>query len=63
VANTADPELLADFLSGGQSKVRERQSKACVKTKDILWLEVTVIDIQRMAVIDRIKELEENMFD
>jgi hypothetical protein len=63
VVHAAGPELLADFLSGSQSKIRDRKPQAPVEAKHVLRLEVTVIDSQRMAVIDRIEELEKNVFD
>jgi hypothetical protein len=63
VIHAAGPELLADFLSGGQPKIRDGYSKPCVEAKHILRLEVTVVDTQRMAVIDRVEELEESMLD
>jgi hypothetical protein len=63
VIHAAGPELLADFLSGSQAKIRDRKPKARIKAKYILRLEVTVIDAQGMAVIDRIKELEESVLD
>jgi hypothetical protein len=63
VVHAAGPELLADFLSGSQPKIRDRKPQAPVKAKHVLRLEITVVDAQRMAVIDRIEELEENVFD
>ena len=61
--HAAGPELLADCLSSGQPKIRDRKPKSRVKAKHILRLEVTVIDTQRMAVIDRVEELEESVLD
>jgi hypothetical protein len=46
VIHAAGPELLADFLSGSQAKIRNRKPKPCVKAKHILGLEVTMIDTQ-----------------
>ena len=63
MVHAAGPELLADFLSGGQPKIRDRKPQAPVKAEDILRLEITVIDAQGMTVIDRIEELEEYVFD
>jgi hypothetical protein len=63
VVHAAGPELLADFLSGGQSKIRDRKPQAPVKAEHVLRLEITVVDAQGMAVIDRIEQLEENVFD
>jgi hypothetical protein len=63
VVHAAGPELLTDFLGRSQAKIRYRKPKPCVKAKHILRLEVTMIDTQRMAVIDRIKELEESVLD
>jgi 23S rRNA U2552 (ribose-2'-O)-methylase RlmE/FtsJ len=63
VIHAAGPELLADCLSSGQPKIRDRKPKSRVKAKHILRLEVAVIDAQRMAVIDGVEQLEENMLD
>jgi hypothetical protein len=63
VVHAAGPELLANFLSGSQPKIRDRKPQAPVETKHVLRLEVTVIDAQRMAVIHRFEELEKNVFD
>jgi hypothetical protein len=46
VIHAAGPELLADFLSGSQTKIRNCKSKPRVKAKHILRLEVTMIDAQ-----------------
>jgi hypothetical protein len=63
VIHAAGPKLLADLLSGSQSKIRDRKPQAPVEAKYVLRLEITVIDAQRMAVVDRIEELEKNVFD
>jgi 23S rRNA U2552 (ribose-2'-O)-methylase RlmE/FtsJ len=63
VVHAAGPELLADFLCSGQSKIRDRKPQASIEAKHILRLEVTMIDAQRMAKIDRVEELEENVLD
>jgi hypothetical protein len=63
VVHAAGPELLANFLSGGQPKIRDRKPQAPVKAEHVLRLKITVVDAQRMAVIDRIEELDENVFD
>ena len=63
MVHAAGPELLTDFLSGSQPKIRDRKPQASVKAEHVLRLEITVVDAQRMAVIDRIEELEENVLD
>ena len=63
MVHAAGPELLADFLSGSQSKIRYREPHAPVKAENVLRLKITVVDAQRVAVIDRIEELEENVSD
>ena len=63
VINAAGAKLCADFFSRGQSKVGNRDSEAIVKAEVILWLEVTVIYAQRMAIIDSIEDLEKDAFD
>ena len=63
MVHAAGPELFAHFFSGGQSKIRDRKPQASIKAKDVLRLEITMIDAQGMAELDRLEELEKYVFD
>lgn len=59
VVYTTGAELCADSVSRSETEIRDRQTKTSVEAQDVLRLQVTVIDIQRMAVLDCVKQLQE----
>ena len=63
VVHATSAELCAHFIGGSQTKVSDSQTKTVVKTEDVLRLQVAVIDIERMAIVNCIKQLEENFPD
>ena len=63
MVHAAGPELLTHFVSGGQSKIGDSKSHAPVEAKNVLRLEVTMIDTHRMTILDRIEELKEYVLD
>lgn len=63
MVNAARPKLVADAVSCGEPKVGYGKSKAAVEAEDVLWLQISVKDAQRMTIFDRIEKLEENVFD
>lgn len=48
------------MISSGQSKISELASHALVGDQDILWLQVPVVDSNRVAVFNSIQDLEES---
>jgi hypothetical protein len=46
-----------------KSVIAIRKPQSLVEAEHVLRLEITVVDAQRLAVIDCIEELEENVFD
>ena len=44
MVHAAGPELFAHFFSGGQSKIRDRKPQTSTEAKDVLRLEITMID-------------------
>lgn len=53
---------MADGLSSSQCNVPDRSLPAFVKAKHDIRLEVTMVDTQTMAELDRVEQLEENVF-
>lgn len=57
------PEFFARLLGGGEAKVGDSNSVATVETKDILGLQVAVINAQGMTVIHCVNKLEEDVLE
>ena len=55
---TAGTELGADSVGCRETEVRNRQTKPPVEAEDVLWLEVAMINMQRVAVLDCVKQLQ-----
>lgn len=47
-------ELGASFVRGGEAKIRDCNAIAFIEAKDILWLQVPVVNAQRMDIFYRI---------
>jgi hypothetical protein len=45
------------------TKIRDRKPQASTEARDILRLEITVMDAQGMAELDRLEELKKYMLD
>lgn len=59
--NTACPILRAHFVRRGKTKVCDGNSLAIFKAEDVLRLEISMKDSKRMAVLDAIQQLHEDM--
>jgi hypothetical protein len=60
---TSRPEFLAKPISCSKAKISNGNPHATVKAQHVLWLEVTVVDAKRMAVLHSVKELQKDVFD
>jgi hypothetical protein len=61
--HAASPEPFAHFFSGGQSKICDRELQTTTKAKDVLWLDIKMIDAQGMAELDCLEELTKYVLD
>ena len=61
--HAACSEFFARLLGGGETKIGDGNFVATVETKDILGLQVTVINAQGMAVIHCVNKLEEDVLE
>ena len=56
-------ELLTQLVSGRETKVGDSKAVAVVEAENVLWLEVAVIDTKAMAILNCVKQLQEDVFD
>lgn len=61
--HAARTKLLAEFICSSEAKVGDGDAVTAIEAEDILWLQITVIDTERMAVLDCFKELKEYVLD
>lgn len=61
--DTTSPEFRAHTFSGSQTKVRDGKAKTVLEAEDVLRLQVAVVDVQRMAVLNCIEQLKEDLPD
>ena len=63
VVDTAGAELGAHALRSRKPKVGDREAHAVVEAEDVLWLQIAMIDIEGVAVLNRIEQLKEDLLD
>jgi hypothetical protein len=63
VVNASSAKFLTKPLGGRQPKIGDSDTKPVIKTKDILRLQVTMIDTEAVTVLNCAKQLQEHMFD
>ena len=63
MVDAACPELVAHAIGSSETEVGDGKAETVVEAEDILRLQVAVIDIQGMAVLNRIEQLKENLPD
>lgn len=54
-------KLIAHFLRRREAKVGDCNSQSTIETEDVLRLQVPVIDAENVAILDGIKDLQENV--
>lgn len=63
MVDRSGPELSAEFVGRGETKISDGHVKTVSLAKHVLWLQVAVVDAEVVAVLDRIEELEEHLLD
>jgi hypothetical protein len=63
VVLAASAEFVADLVCSSKAEIRDSDAKAAIKAKNILWLQVPVVDAERVAVLDCVDKLQEDIFD
>ena len=63
MVHATSTEFSTRFIGGSQTKVGDRKAKTVIKAKNILRLQVTMINIERMAVLDRVEQLKKDILD
>lgn len=63
MVHTSSSELVADLVGGGETKVSDGNTEAIVETKDVLGLQVPMINTERVAIFHRVEHLEEDVLD
>jgi hypothetical protein len=60
VKGGATAKIRSDWLRGRKTKICKLDLSAVLGDQDILWLEISVVDTERMAILNSIEELQEN---
>ena len=63
MVDTAGAELGAHALRSRKPKVGDREAQAVLKAEHVLGLQVAMINIERMAVLDRVEQLKKDILD
>ena len=61
--NATSAEFITFFVRCSETEVGDGNSKAVIKTKDVLWLQVSMIDTESMAIFNCVEQLEEDVLD
>ena len=63
MVDAARTELCAHPVGSGQTKVCDSEPQTVIKAENILWLEIAVINTERVAILNRIEQLKEYLLD
>jgi hypothetical protein len=63
VVSTTDPEIVADGLPSGKTKVSEDDAGAILIAEDIFWFQVAMKDAILMTEFNSVDDLEEHVGD
>jgi hypothetical protein len=63
VINATSAEFITIFFRCSETEVGDGNTKTVIKAKDVLWLQVTVIDTESMAIFNCVEQLEEDVLD
>lgn len=63
MVNATCPKLITDTIRCSESEIGDSELETVVEAEDILRLQVSVINAQRVAVLDGVEELEEDVLD
>jgi len=63
VINTTSAKFITFLIRCSETEVGDGNSKAIIKAKDVLWLQVPMIDTESMAIFNCIEQLEKDVLD
>lgn len=61
--DTTSAKFIADLVCGSKAKVGDSDPEAVIEAENILRLQVSVIDTERVAVLHCVDELQEDVLD
>ena len=61
--HAASAKLVANFLSRSETKICDGHTEAIVEAKDVLGLQIPMINTQSMAIVNCVEQLKENILD
>lgn len=63
MVHAASAEFIADLVRRSKAEIRDCDAKAAFEAENIFWLQISVVNSERVAVLDCIDELQEDIFD
>jgi hypothetical protein len=63
VRDTSGAELVAELISGSQTKVSDGDPEAIVETQNIFGLQVAMINTERVAIFHSVEHLQKDILD
>ena len=57
------PKFITELISCSETKVCDSDPETVIEAEDVLRLQISVIDTERMAIFHRLKQLEEDILD
>ena len=63
VVDATGAKFIAEPVSCGEAEVGDGDLKTVVEAEDILWLQVSMKNTERVAVFHCVEQLEEDVFD
>ena len=63
VVDATSAKFITEFVSCSEAEVGYCDPKAIVEAEDVLWLQVSVVNTERVAAFHCVEQLEEDVLD
>jgi hypothetical protein len=63
VVDATGAKFITELVSCSEAEVGDGDPKAIVEAEDVLWLQVSVVNTERVAVFHCVEQLEEDVLD
>jgi hypothetical protein len=63
VVDATCTELVAELISRSETKICDGDPQSVIEAEDVLWLQISVVNTERMAIFHSFEQLEKDILD
>ena len=63
MVDATSAKLVAVLVGSSKTKVGDGDPETVIEAEDVLWLQISVVDTERVAVLDSVEQLQEDVLD